>query len=215
DDAQDHADDMLDHYEWDTSAHVANSYDGGKTWHAKTILNTGQHPPGTPHSAYNDIAGWQPTLVSAPHHVLYLGFTEMFAGTKVWQPRVMRSLDGGRRWSRPVTLRHRDSVFASSLAVWHSELVTGWFRSPTKDAANPKSTWSLQLSRYTWTGYRAPRLVGSAHTSVVHVGDEQPIGTGQDSLHDSLDLAIDGHQVLVPVVVGDAKARPYLAVWRL
>ncbi|MGN6473645.1 MAG: hypothetical protein ACTHK4_08370, partial [Mycobacteriales bacterium] len=46
DDAQDHADDMLDHYEWDTSAHVANSYDGGKTWHAKTILNTGQHPPG-------------------------------------------------------------------------------------------------------------------------------------------------------------------------
>ncbi len=215
DDAQDHADDYIDHYEWDTSAHVASSYDGGRTWSARIVLNTGQHPVGTSHSAYNDIAGWQPSLVSGSGRTLYLGFTEMFAHTSVWQPRVMRSLDGGRSWSRPVDLPHRGSAFASTLAVWRGQLVTGWFASTTKDAGDPKSRWSLRLARYRWSRVGSPHLVASAHTSVVHVGDEQPIGTGQDPLHDTLDLAVDHGRVLTPIAVGDgARARPYLVVWR-
>lgn len=216
DEVQDHADDTFDHYEWDTSAHVANSYDGGQTWHAQTILNTGQHAPGTPHSAFNDIAGWQPSLVADSRGTMYLGFTEMFAGTKVWQPRVMRSLDGGLRWSRPTGLPHRGSTFASSLAVWHDQLIAGWFSSSTKDAGDPKSRWTLQLSRYSWPRAGRARLVATTRTPVLHVGVEQPIGSGKDPSHDVVDLAVDGNQVLAPTVVGDgAKAKPYLAVWQL
>jgi hypothetical protein len=218
DDAQDHADDTLDRYERDTSADVANSYDGGRTWHARTVLNTGQHPPGTPHSAYNDIAGWQPSLVAGPRGVLYLGFTEMFAGSKVWQPQVMRSLNDGRTWSKPASLPHHGSAFASSLAVWHGELIDGWYASDTENALNPHSTWDLQLSRYLWRRVGSPRLLASAHTGVLHVGVEQPINSssGQDPLHDTTDLAVDGDQVLAPAAVGDgSKAKPDLAVWNL
>lgn len=215
DTAQDHADDYTDHYEWDTSAHVANSYDGGRTWSAQTILDSGQHPVGTPHSAYNDLGGWYPSLASGPNGVLYFGVTEMLAGTKVWQPRVMRSLNGGRTWSRPVSLPHAGSAFASSIAVWRGQLVTGWYSSDTPDAGSPKSEWTLELSRYTWARGGTPRLVASVHTGVVHVGVEQPIGGGQDMLHDNVDLAVDGDTVLAPVAIGDGShARPYLVVWR-
>jgi hypothetical protein len=215
---QGHSADAVDSYEWDTGVYAVSSRDGGLTWTAATVVDTGQPAVGTGHDEYSDTAGWFPSVTWTADGTLYATYAMRAAHTTRWVAMLSRSLDGGQRWSRPIPVSAPgQQAFSPTIASEGHQVAMAWFGSATRDNEGADGRWRLVGATIRWPSNR-PRPCVSRYdlTSAIRTGPMVPLGPRSARSWRNLDLSLDGTgRAWVPYALQQgATAQRRLLAWR-